>query len=155
VPTRALALVVREWTREWDRDHPDLAGRSRDENGALLGGGGSETSRNALGQLSGNSTVGALTILHERTRQNDPLGRGVTKRRLHDMLSPRAGRYTELATADLIVSAIGRPDLWHDGSLPVEPNPSASRRARADCCGGSQTASTAPNSLVGVVAPAA
>jgi hypothetical protein len=118
VPTPALACLVREWETRWNRDHPDLVSARR-TNGRRIGGGGT----NADGQLAGNRTVGAVTILHERTRQVDPRERGVSKRQIRAMLSQRAGAYTELRTADLIVAAVERPDAFHDGSLPVVPNP--------------------------------
>jgi hypothetical protein len=139
VPTAALAGVVREWVDRWDRDHPDLIGSSTSVAGHRIGGGGSERRRNALGQLSGNGAVGAVTILHERTAQVDYYERGVPKKAIRDMLAGRTGGLTELRTADLLVSAIERPDAFQDGTLPVVPNPAASASARADCCGGSLT----------------
>lgn len=43
----------------------------------------------------------------------------------------------ELDVADRLVAAMGRPDVFYDGTLPVIPNPAAARRAREACCGGS------------------
>jgi hypothetical protein len=127
----------------WNRDHPDLDrrpafGRTAGGSAAAVFNGTSD------GQLVGNRTVGAVTILHERTRQVDPRERGVSKRQIRAMLSQRAGAYTELRTADLIVAAVERPDAFHDGSLPVVPNPAASAPARASCCSGSLTGAVSP-----------
>lgn len=44
---------------------------------------------------------------------------------------------TELRFADPIVMALERPEAFHDGTLRIRPNPTASRAARAGCCGGS------------------
>jgi hypothetical protein len=137
--------VLQDWCDRWDRDHPDLAAGKK-KNGRRIGGGGSETRRNALGQLAGNGAVGALTILHERTVRADPDGRGVSKDTIRSLLAKRTAAFTELRTADLLVAAIQSPELLYDGTLQIEPNPAARAEARASCCGGS---------LTGVVAPAA
>jgi hypothetical protein len=48
----------------------------------------------------------------------------------------RRSRTTALSVADRLVAAIGRPDAFHDGTLPVRPNPLAPRSVRTTCCGG-------------------
>lgn len=145
VPTRALAGVVQEWVDRWDRDHPELAAAKRQANGRRIGGGGSEAHRNERGHLTGNGALGALTVLHERTVMSDPTERGVSKDTIRHVLRHRRSTYTELRTADLLISAIQRPEVFHDGTLPIVPNPAATSEARASCCGGS---------LTGVVSPA-
>lgn len=126
---------MQEWVDKWDRDHPDLASRS--QRGEAKGRGRQN------GRRSG--AVGAMTILHERTALTDPLGRGVPKETIRALLAKgRRSPYTELRTADLLVAAIERPEVFHDGTLAVEPNPSASVEARASCCGGSLNGAVAP-----------
>lgn len=44
---------------------------------------------------------------------------------------------TELRVADALVWAINQPQLFHDGTLNIRPNPRARATERAQCCGGS------------------
>lgn len=131
VPTPQLAVELGVWVKKWERDHPDLAtgeaGKQREGAGAR---------RNERGQLCGNEAVGAVVILHERTQLLDPDGEGVPETTIRSVLKSR-WQTTELRTADMLVQAIERADLFHDGTLTVIPNPNASREARAECCGGS------------------
>lgn len=60
----------------------------------------------------------------------------LTASTIRNVLEQRVS-HTEMRTADAIVTAIGRPDLFHDGTLSIIPNPAASRQARSDCCSGS------------------
>lgn len=118
VPRGALAGVVQGWIDRWDRDHPDLVATRRNR-----------------------GAIGAATILHERTQQIDPDGRGVSPDSLRKLLDGRAAPYTELRTADMLVAAVEMPEAWHDGTLSVVPNPYASSDARSSCCGGSSSGS--------------
>lgn len=58
----------------------------------------------------------------------------VSEKTIENIVSRRT-LTTELRIADPIVAACGRPDLIHDGTIPVRPNPRLSERARAACCG--------------------
>lgn len=131
VPTQQLAPELKTWVKKWEREHPDLA---TGEAGKQCQGAGSR--RNEKGQLNGNEAVGAIVILHERTQLIDPDEEGVPETTIRSVLKSR-WQTTELRTADLLIQAIERPDLFYDGTLTVIPNPNASAEARAECCGGS------------------
>lgn len=88
--------------------------------------------------LAGGSRSRSTAWLAEATRRQDPLGVGIPEATIENVVSARF-RTTELRIADALVAAIGRPEAFHDGTLEVRPNPTASREARAACCGGSLT----------------
>lgn len=135
--TARLKNVLDQWIGRWERDHPDLATGLSGKQGQ-----GSSGRRNELGQLNGNEAVGAVAILHERTRLLDrdaetgEPGVGVSKQSIRSVVVSR-WRTTELRTADLLVAAAECPEVFHDGSLAVIPNPRASADAQRACCGGS------------------
>lgn len=85
--------------------------------------------------------LGPVDWLAAETRRNDPAGRGVSPGTIERIIGKRS-RVTELRTADALVSAIGCPEAFHDGTLEIAPNPSASPRERAACCSGSATTLT-------------
>lgn len=108
VPTEPLAAMIGSFVREWRRTRPDTRGQFKPA------------------ASPGPVTLTAYDWLHLKT--------GVPKRSLENIA---AGRYptTELRVADLIVSAIGRPEAFYNGTLEVRPNPLAARAAQAACCG--------------------
>lgn len=120
-----------------------------------LGGFVRERNRRAVGggRFAGRGTrtevpvVGAYEWLEQETRHHDPSGRGVTRKTIKRIVSG-GSTVTELKVADLLVAAIGRPDLLYDGTLEVFANPRASRSARDACCGGSQSP-TRTNAVTG------
>lgn len=116
---------MREFVKEWTSQHLDLAFSS---------------GQNHLGQLTGNDAVGAVTILHERTRRVDPLGVGVPVKTIHNVLAGRY-RHTQLRIADALLAAAHLPEALRDGRVNIVPNPNASSVERASCCGGSLTGS--------------
>lgn len=140
VSTAELAPILQEFVEAWTRGHEDLAARVSVD-GRRIGGGSAR--RNALGQLAGNEAVGAITILHERTRRMDPRQQGIPKRTIRNVLTVRYQR-TELRIADALLAAAHRVDAFHDGTVSVVPNPLATAAARATCCGGSLNGSGAP-----------
>jgi hypothetical protein len=46
-------------------------------------------------------------------------------------------RTVDLDDADRLVTALGFPHAFHDGTFEVRPNPCAPAKVRARCCGGS------------------
>lgn len=135
VPTSELAPVLRLFVDHWTTTHQDISAHVSPD-GRRTGAGLSR--RNELGQLAGNETVGAITILHERTVRMDPRKRGIPKRTIRNVLTARYQR-TELRIADALLAAAHRIDAFHDGTVTVVPNPLASAADRASCCGGSMT----------------
>lgn len=113
VDTGPLTDILHGFVTRWNRDRPRSSGQF--------------SSREASDQVSHVSAVGWLaaeTGLAEGTIQNIVGGRVPT---------------TELRIADRLVTALERPDLWHDGTLTIRPNPSATREAQRLCCGGCET----------------
>lgn len=76
-----------------------------------------------------DSPIGAIAWLAERT--------GVPEKTIDNLVH---GRFesTELRIADSIVTALGRTETLHDGTLNVRPRWKNSVKARAACCGGSE-----------------
>lgn len=89
------------------------------------------------------SPVGAIRWLASETREKDMLGVGVPEKTIARVVAGRS-RTTSLSIADAIVSALERPEWYHDGTITILPNPSAPRAARAACCGGSLTGAVDP-----------
>lgn len=107
VPTDPLADVVKNFLHRWSVERPSNNGR--------FANGEARTEVTFIG--------GAEWLAMETGVPRDKI-QSITQRR-----QPM----TELRIADALVSAIGRPDLL--GTLPVMPNPRASRAARESCCG--------------------
>jgi hypothetical protein len=63
---------------------------------------------------------------------------GIPERTIKNVVKG-AYRTTELRIADALVAAIGRPEVFHDGTLSPFENPLADKetKARGECCGGS------------------
>ena len=122
VETEPLAHLVGGFVASWNRDRPPTGGRFSD--------------RKARERRTEVSTLGAVSWLADQTRRSDPSGLGIPPDTIQNVVSRRY-RTTELRVADALVSAIGRPEVFHDGTLTIRPNPSASRAAREACCGGS------------------
>lgn len=80
-------------------------------------------------QRATSDTVSAIEWLSCESGVSPDAIKSLTRRS-----SPRNAT-TELWIADALVSAIGHPEAFHDGTLVVKPNPRAARDARA-CCGG-------------------
>lgn len=128
VPTEPLAAILGGFVTRWNRDRPSIGGKF--------------TSAERRTEVT---HVGAVAWIAEETRRNDPEGGvGIPQNTIENIV---AGRYrtTELRVADAIVTAIGCPEVFHDGTLEIKPNPSASREARAACCGGSLNGAVSPS----------
>lgn len=112
VATEALAPLLEDFIACWERQHPDLA-----------------TNSSAVG----NSTVGGLQILYERTcvAGRDGSGTRVPLQTIRNVLLRRSP-WTEFRTADALLVAIRRVGVLYDGTLEVRPNPLAP--GRASCC---------------------
>jgi hypothetical protein len=81
------------------------------------------------------SNVGAIAWLVSES--------GVAQNTIQNVAACRY-RTVELRTADALVTALGQPEAFHDGTLTVRPNPIASREARASCCAGATTRAASP-----------
>jgi hypothetical protein len=81
-------------------------------------------------------SVTAVTILHERTMLD---GNPVPRKTIENVIARRY-RLTGLRTADALVAAVGCPEVFHDGTLTVQPYREPDR---ATCCGGSMNGSGA------------
>jgi hypothetical protein len=119
VETRHIAPVVAAFVEVWQRDRPATAGRFAVE----------------------VSTITAYEWLDAETGVGQDLIEKLVRWRPD---RPTTSPVIELRLVDRLVMAIGRPDLFLDGTLPVILNPRATARARAicareleSCCGGS------------------
>lgn len=112
--------------RRWQRDRPETTAR-------LAGTAASQ---------SDTTPLTAYEYLEVQTaRDGSPVGiprhyiEGIV-RSLDPDRKVRVAGHVELAVADRLLAAIGRPDAFHDGAVTVVENPYASRESRATCCGG-------------------
>lgn len=105
------------WVARWRASRPPTGGQFTTE------------------QRSDVSCVGPIDWLATESRRHDPDGRGVSPSTIDRIISRRAARVTELRTADALVSAMGCPEAFHDGTLEIRRNPLASSAAQAACCG--------------------
>lgn len=128
VATVQLAGLLRSWVDSYEqrmnlRDPRGQVniGRTnlRDENGFFVG-------RNPDAALSGVAALSQETLRIGH-------GEGVHPDKIRAILRVRHAS-TELRTADLLVTAIERPEAFYDGSLTVSAR---SRAHQAECCGGS------------------
>lgn len=119
VPTEPLSHLLRGFVDEWNRERPSTGGRFAPKN-----------LRTEVAVLGAVEWISQETQIPEPTIQN-LLPSKKTGQPRH--------RHTELRIADAVVQAIGKTQAFHDGTLEVLPNPSASQEARAACCSGSLT----------------
>lgn len=118
VPTEPLAHMVVGFVSQWKDQHPSTSGRF------ARGGRRQTRSVGPLEWLSTETGVPRRTIANLTARnKNGRLGRNDT---------------TELRIADALVSAIGHPEAFHDGTLPLMVNRNADLGAKDECrrCGG-------------------
>lgn len=126
VDSEPLARVVTGFVSDWKRGRPSVGGQF----GASQVRRVDVESTSALDWLSEATGIPRGTIENLTVRGRDgKLGRS---------------RTTELRIADPIVAALGRPELFHDGTLEVKPNPHAKAKYRKACCGGSLTGTVEP-----------
>ena len=108
VDTPPLAAELQAYVKRWRRDRPTTTGQF------------AGTNRCDCSPLGAVSYLAQETGLPKRTIQRVVAGTRMT---------------TELRVADALVWAIEQPQLFHDGTLQVRPNPRANASARAQCCG--------------------
>lgn len=112
--------MVVGFVSRWQQRNPSTSGR--------FGRAGSrqEPTTGALKWLSNETGIPIGTIANLTSKRKDGSG--------------RLGRnpMTELRTADALVAALGHPESFHDGTLPIMVNPNANEARRAECrrCGG-------------------
>ena len=115
--------MVRSFVSEWNRTRPQDTGRFTEGGGSRSGG-----------------YLGAVAWLEMETSR---MGAPVSRDRIQSVMKMET-RTTELRHADPLVQAIGHPFAFHDGTLQIRPNPRATARARAACCGGALTGVVQP-----------
>lgn len=120
VPTEPLANMLRTFISTWNETRPPATG----------------------GQFAAENTRSeAMTVsaIHWLALETARRGRPVSEEIIGRMVGPRSRRKprTELRIADALVTVIGHPEAFVDGTLRVRPNPAAHKKARAACCGGS------------------
>lgn len=101
--------MVREFVDDWKRRRPPTKGR--------------RGRPDATQQIE---PVGAYEYLSQETGLPEPVIRRVRN---------RVSSATELRVADALVGSLGNPVMFHDGTLPISPNPRAKTRAQLECCG--------------------
>lgn len=69
-----------------------------------------------------------VTWLAERTRDGDPLGKGVSPGRISKLIH-REREFTDLLVADALLVAMGCVEALYDGTIEILPNP-----GRPGCC---------------------
>ncbi len=128
VPTAPLSSLIYGFVSEWERGRPATGGQFSQRTGT-------ELARAEVGPVK------ALEWLAQETGIPVPTIENI-------MRKPKQRPTTEYRYADAIVTALDRSDLFYDGrppTLPVSPNPSASKAARANCCSGSSQADRLTN----------
>lgn len=116
VETAPLARAVTDFCKRWNVSRGPSAGE--------------------FGTSPEQSSVGPVDYLADRTR--------IPKSTIQELTSKRCAsetgrsRRTELRIADALVTAIGRPEMLHDGTLTIEGNRLAPKSLRAACCPGSR-----------------
>jgi hypothetical protein len=108
VETAALAGMLRDFVARWNNERPVTTGQFAGDRRCEV------------------SPIGAVSWLAQET--------DLPKRTIQRVVAGTR-RTTELRVADALVQAIERPDLFHDGTLRIRPNPRAPARQRASCCG--------------------
>ncbi len=93
----------------------------------------------AGGRFTGTRCISGVSELERRTGAPN-IASPVPAAAIYRVLSAKSCT-TELRIADALVAAIDLPEAFHNGTLPIQPNPAASAAARAACCGSSLTGS--------------
>lgn len=114
VETEPLAVMVDSFVRDWNRSRPPSEGGKFERAG---------TRRQA------SPVIGAITWLSSET--------GIPRETIQAVARNR-WRTTELRIADSLVTALGRPEVFHDGTLRVRPRIDTPAN-RQECCGGSES----------------
>lgn len=119
VRTAPLAAVVTGFIDDWKRTRPHSSNPGQ---------------KRRSGELP-DTAYGAEEWLEYQTGCQ---GFPVSRDRIRLITRTSAPKTTELRVADALVGAIGRPELFHDGTLEVEVNPRATLSAQRECerCGG-------------------
>lgn len=120
VETEPLARVVSRFVESWNKTRPPTGGHYSGRNRARL------PQRDTMSALDWLSQETGLKVTHLKS---------ITVKRTRARSSRPA--MTELRHADAIVNAIGVEHVFQDGTLPILPNPRASKALRAACCSGS------------------
>lgn len=60
--------------------------------------------------------------ISDRTRDSDPSGRGISRRRIAKLLRNER-EFTDLGVADALLVAIGKSHALYDGTLEIVPSP--------------------------------
>lgn len=116
--TEPLAEMLDGFVNRWRSTRPSTAGRFA-----------------ARQQRTEVAFVSPIDWLAEESRRHDPDGRGVSPGTI-ERIRGRRSRTTGLRAADALVAALGCPEVFHDGTLEIRPNPCASPSEQAACCGG-------------------
>lgn len=119
--------MLRDFLASWNRDRPQTTGR--------FGPGGTSSTAD-LTPVRGIAWL-AAEATYAAGRNSDGSPRYVVPEATIQNVVLCRYRMTELRVADAIVTALDKPEVWHDGTLTVVPNPSAPRAAREACCAGS------------------
>lgn len=131
VPTEPLADLLNGFASRWRRQRPVTAGQFAQRQ-----------------QRTEVTFVGPVDWLSAETQRLAVEGGHPVSAEAITRILRRRSRVTELRTADALVAALGCPEVFHDGTLEIQPNPLASSRERAACCG-----SGASDSLTGCMTP--
>lgn len=125
VPTEPLSHLLNGFVQQWKRTRPATRGRFRQR----------------AEERATVDPLGAVEWLALKTREQDPTGRGIPEGTIQNIVSGGRYKHTELRVADPLIAAINMPEAFHGNPpvLPILPNPSASKEARASCCGGALT----------------
>lgn len=119
VDSEPLAIVVCCFVDAWHRDRPSTGGQFAQD-----------------GRRTEVAPVGALDWLALESGVPKHVIAKIATRDRFGHPKPRTPR-TELRVADALINAMERPELFHDGTLEVRPNPIATAKAQALCCSGS------------------
>lgn len=142
VDTAPLSGLIRQYVTRYEASsrEPALVDRLGRVNG---GGRGPRAAGGKFAAGSSRGSVSAIEALHERTveiaARVPAAGLQPVQPATIRKVMNATYRTTELRIADMLVTAIERPDAFHDGTLTVRPNPQADPRTRLSCCGGSLT----------------
>lgn len=132
VPTPPLAEILDRFFAQWKKDRPSTGGQ-------FCGG-----STDDVAPIRAAEWLASEAKMWSETDQRYYPVSESTIRNIVD----RKYRMTELRVADALVTALGRPELFYDGTFRVFPNPAAPVAVRSLCCSGSTgPASSAPSAV--------